>query len=87
MQKNEYGHYRGLHVAFINPKTGKVVLGQIFDTYKSSFAFDKFIDTEIPKGTIVLATCMDECAKNLSDKARKWFSDMGSIEIDNLKYR
>ncbi len=36
MMPNENGHYRGLHIAIINPYTGKVEVARVFDTYKSS---------------------------------------------------
>ena len=30
---------------------------------------------------------MDDCAKSLSVEAKRWFQDLGSREIGNLKYR
>ena len=40
MQKNENGHYRGLHIAVINPENGEIVLAQVFDTYETSEKLD-----------------------------------------------
>ena len=34
-----------------------------------------------------MATCQDDCAKSLSQTAKQWFSDLGSTNIWNLKYR
>ena len=86
-ERNADDHYRGLHLAVINPKTGKVETAKVFDTYKSSAELDKFITEEIPEGHIVAAACQDECHTNLSQSAKLWFEDMGSKEIWNLDYR
>ena len=86
---NASGHDRGLHVALINQATGTVLHTQIFDTYKTSTNFSKFIMThEIPLGCIVAAACKDECVSKLTLKSKKWFSTMlGSKEIWRLGYR
>lgn len=57
LPKNENGHHRGLHVVIIHPQTGKVEMAKVFDTYKSSSAFDGFITKGIPYGYIVVAAC------------------------------
>ena len=44
MQENENGHYRGLHVVIFNPVNGNIETAKVFDTYKSSKAFDLFIE-------------------------------------------
>ena len=85
--KNENDHYRGLHMVIINSSSGKVESAQVFDTYKSSEQFDAFIDIGIPEGHIVIAACKDECATNLSDKAREWFANLGSKLIWGLEPR
>lgn len=43
MQRNENGHYRGLHMVIFNPYKGVVEIAKVFDTYKSPVAFDEFI--------------------------------------------
>ena len=43
MTQNENGHYRGLHIAIINPNNGRIHQARVFDTYKTSDAFDNFI--------------------------------------------
>ena len=87
--KNESDHFRGLHVVTIDPKDGRIAFSEVFDTYKSPKDFDSFIGFEVPfqLGFILVAACMDDCAKSLSDKAKKWFGSMGSKEIDHLEYR
>ena len=88
VEANDSNHYRGLHVVVINPVDGKIVIAKVFDTYKSSEEFELFITNhKPPEDSIVIAACKDECAKNLSKSAKKFFSDMGSMKIDNLKYR
>ena len=89
---NENKHDRGLHMVVINPASGKVVLAQVFDTYKSSDMFEElFVKSkrmlELSFGYIVAAACKDDCVRNLSEDAKQWFSDMGSKEIKNLGFR
>lgn len=67
MDKNRNGHYRGLHFTTINCKNGKVSEARVFDTYKSSDSFENFINVRhIPKGTIIVAACKDDCFNNLT---------------------
>ena len=86
-EKNESGHFRGLHIVVVNPSKARVELAKVFDTYKTADGFDDFIASDIPEGHIVVAACKDDCASNLSPKARQWFVEMGSKEIVNLEYR
>lgn len=60
---------------------------KVFDTYKTSIGFHKFIAQDIPKGCIVLAACQDDMSTNLSMDFKEWFSEMGSTEIWQLEYR
>ena len=87
VMQNESGHFRGLHVAVVDPSDGKVELAKCFDTEASSVGFEEFISNPIPDGHIVVAACRDEVSGNLSDKSRTWFEALGSKEIHNLKYR
>lgn len=79
---------RGLHIVIINPSNGDVEQAKVFDTYKDSDAFNKWIITvDIPDGHIVLAASKDDCFESLSMVAMKWFSNMGSKAVWDLKYR
>ena len=60
---------------------------KVFDTYKTSKGLDNYIRKGIPEGWVVVAACEDECTTQLSQLAKNWFIDMGSMEIQNLKYR
>ena len=87
IERNEHNHYRGLHIAIINPVNGNVETARAFDTYITSELLDQFIKAHVPEGYIVAAACKDECHAILSDKVKLWFSDMGSEQILNLGYR
>lgn len=86
---HENGHDRGLHMVIMDPSDGKIVMARIFDTYTSSFDLELFIDfmNESDDGFIIIVACKDDCVKNLSDKCKEWFYDMGSEEINHLEYR
>ena len=71
----------------INTATGKVQSAKVFDTYKSTVLFDKFIKRTIPEGYIVIGACKDDCVTALSEEGKKWFENMGSKLIRNLNYR
>ena len=71
-----------MHIVVINRKTGRVEAAKVFDTYKRSDNFDEFIsDDGIAFGSIIVAACMDDCITNMSQEAKRWFSNMGSKEI------
>ena len=78
---------RGLHIVVLNTTNCQVYKAQVFDTYRSSEQFDKFVDEPLPDGHIVAAACMDECVTKLSDKGVEWFESMGSQCISKLRYR
>ena len=73
-KKNLNGTDRGLHIVIVNPISGIVEWTGVFDTYKSSAAFEWFCEnTEIPDGYIIIAACKDDCSNNLSLVGREWF--------------
>ena len=79
--------YRGMHILVINPN-GFIETTKIFDTYSSSYYFEKFINTwNLPKGYIIVAGCRNDCMNNLSITCLEWFQGMGSRKIAELKYR
>ena len=63
MGNNELGHKRGLHIVVLSPLNFEIKFAKVFDTYKSSVAFDKFIEEDMKGlfGHIVIAACKDEC--------------------------
>ena len=92
---NENDHYRGLHIACINPEDGHVEWALAFDTYKGMDHMDAFLGETIDKksglyiknGWVIAAACKDECTKSLHTRAKIWFTCMGSAEIQSLTYR
>ena len=89
LEKNVNNHYRGLHIAVIDPARAKLVFCRVFDTYKSSDEFVDFIDNQdyITNGDIIVAACKDECVNRLNPHCRRWFEDLGSKLIWHLQYR
>ena len=72
----------------MNPISGFVEWTGVFDTYKSSEAFEWFIEnSDIADGYIIIAACKDDCSNNLSLLSRQWFKTMGSTEIENIGFR
>ena len=63
-----------MHIVIIDKDNGKVVSSRVFDTYKSSADFEKFILNDVPVDSIVIAACKDDCSKNLSEKSKQWFA-------------
>ena len=87
MEKNESGHYRGLHVVIISPNDYKIKHAKVFDTYETSARFNKFIKDSVPLGYIVIAACKDECLTGFSFSGKEWFASMGSLDIWELGYQ
>lgn len=87
MHPNENGHFRGLHIAIINPLSGDIKSAEVFDTYKSSERLDYFLTLGVPECYIVAAACKDDCSKGLSQYAKNWFRSMGAEEIQRVEYR
>ena len=71
IERNPSDNYRGLHIVVLNASSGEVILAKVFDTYESSQLFEEFIDSKsIDHGNIVVGACQDECANQLSAKAK-----------------
>ncbi|CAL2042334.1 unnamed protein product [Caenorhabditis brenneri] len=78
---------RGLNLAMLEPKTGKVTAVAHFDTYEDeSHGLVEWLDA-VPTGYIVAVVSFDEASNQLSEMARRIFYEMGSSMIDRLKFR
>ena len=82
---------RGFHMVIIDPYNGGIQLNKVFDTYKSSKEFERWIDMQDGEyeGSIIAVTCKGECTGGLyvqkvSDKVAAWFQGMGSKLIGEL---
>ena len=66
-------------------------MAKVFDTYASSQAFDAFISDSgnefLEMNYIVVAACKDDCISHLSLKGKTWFKNLGSTEIEYVRYR
>ncbi|PAV90699.1 hypothetical protein WR25_05484 [Diploscapter pachys] len=81
------GAGRGLNLAAIEPKTGRVELVANFDTYEDeSTGLEEWLDA-VPVGDIVAVVSFDEASTMLSEMAKKIFYEMGSSLIERLKFR
>ena len=69
LNKNENGHYRGLHIVVINPSSGKAEFAQVFDTFETSEKLNKFILEDVEERSIIAVACNDDCVKELSFEA------------------
>ena len=87
VEQNSDGHFRGLHIVVLNPKTGQVEFAKVFDTHKSPDEFEDFCLKDIPTDYIIVAACKDDCSMNISEVSKCWFSGMGSTKIWNVGYR
>lgn len=83
--KNRNKSVRGINVMVLSPRDGAVVASASFDTSSRSDGFDSFIRRSFAGGSPVVAAVNGDAAGKLSPEGRKWFADMGSAEIKNLK--
>ncbi|XP_078677557.1 cell surface hyaluronidase CEMIP2-like isoform X3 [Branchiostoma floridae x Branchiostoma belcheri] len=84
-----HGWRRGINVRVIDEVSAAVVDSANFDTWISedhSRNLATFLD-QIPTGRIVAVAVQDEAASNLEDSAIQRLKDLGSVEVDSLKWR
>ncbi|CAJ0602262.1 unnamed protein product [Cylicocyclus nassatus] len=78
---------RGLNVASIEPKTGRILSVAHFDTYQDdSSTLEEWLEN-VPLGNIMAVVSFDEASNMLSDMAKRIFYEMGSSMIHRLKFR
>lgn len=81
------GAGRGLNLASIEPKTGRVSAVAHFDTYQDeSTALEEWLEN-VPLGDVMAVVSFDEASNMLSDMAKRIFYEMGSSMIKRLKFR
>ncbi|XP_075053377.1 protein FAM3B isoform X2 [Mixophyes fleayi] len=79
---------RGINFAIVNHKTMEVTETKTFDMYEGEFSgpMVDFIN-KIPVGSIILVASHDDASTKLNDAAKKALKDLGSKEIQNVKFR
>ena len=77
---------RGMNLVVVNPNNGKIFLAKAFDTLLTSAPLESALNS-IPFGFIIAIGIKDEGTRRLSSKVKRFFKDIGSTEIDKIKYR
>lgn len=85
-EKQESKNSRGMNMVVIDPQSGDVTLARTFDTFERSGPMEAEL-VKIPAGHIIAVGIKDEGTRKLSGKVKQFFKDMGSKEIDQIKYR
>ncbi|XP_037759734.1 protein FAM3B isoform X3 [Chelonia mydas] len=85
-QKGNVG--RGINIAIVNYKTGKVISTEFFDMWEGDFSgpMTTFIKNA-PQGSLLLMVTHDDGSSRLKDGAKKAIAELGSKEIWNMKFR
>jgi hypothetical protein len=80
---------RGLNVVAADAFTHKVLFAKSYDTDADGKASDAFLKdvTATPEGTVLLVSVRDEGSKILNGKVKKFFSKMGSNDVNQLGFR
>ncbi|XP_063211200.1 protein FAM3B [Chroicocephalus ridibundus] len=79
---------RGINIAIVNYKTGKVTSAQFFDMWKGDHS-DEMVTfiKNAPEGSLLLMVTHDDGSTRLKDGAKKLVEELGSKEIQNMKFR
>ncbi|XP_074428966.1 protein FAM3B [Larus michahellis] len=79
---------RGINIAIVNYKTGKVTSAQFFDMWKGDHS-DEMVTfiKNAPEGSLLLMVTHDDGSTRLKDGAKKLVEELGSKEIQNVKFR
>ncbi|XP_010280779.1 PREDICTED: protein FAM3B [Phaethon lepturus] len=79
---------RGINIAIVNYKTGKVTSVKFFDMWKGDHSGQMvtFIKNA-PEGSLLLMVTQDDGSTRLKNYAKKLVGDLGSKEIQNMKFR
>ncbi|KAM6293293.1 protein FAM3B [Porphyrio hochstetteri] len=79
---------RGINIAIVNYKTGKVTSVNFFDMWEGEHSGEMiaFIK-DAPEGSLLLMTTHDDGSTRLKNDAKKIVEELGSKEIWNMKFR
>ncbi|XP_067849417.1 protein FAM3B-like [Heptranchias perlo] len=84
--KNNFG--RGMNIAIVEAKTGKPVGTDVFDLWggDNSGQMIEFVK-KAPDGSLILMTTFDDSSTRLTEVAKKYIEELGSIQIRKLTFR
>ncbi|XP_043854772.1 protein FAM3B isoform X2 [Dromiciops gliroides] len=79
---------RGINIAIVNYKTGKLIHTQYFDMYEgdNSGPLTQFIKNA-PQKSLILMVTHDDGSSRLQNDAKNAIEDLGSKEIKNIRFR
>ncbi|XP_075375093.1 protein FAM3B isoform X1 [Mycteria americana] len=79
---------RGINIAIVNYKTGKVTSAKFFDMWEGDHSGEMvtFIKNA-PEGSLLLMVTHDDGSTRLKNEAKKLVEELGSKEIWNMKFR
>ncbi|XP_026529775.1 protein FAM3B [Notechis scutatus] len=79
---------RGINIAIVDYKTGKVAATNYFDTWAGEFSrpMIDFIN-KAPQKSLIFMVTHDEGSTKLKEDSKKVIAELGSKEIWNLKFR
>ncbi|XP_075628489.1 protein FAM3B isoform X2 [Balearica regulorum gibbericeps] len=79
---------RGINIAIVNYKTGKVTSANFFDMWEGEHSEEMmaFIKNA-PEGSLLLMVTHDDGSTRLKNDAKKLVEELGSKEIQNMKFR
>ncbi|KAF4080941.1 hypothetical protein AMELA_G00155200 [Ameiurus melas] len=78
---------RGLNIALVNGKTGKLIRTDSFDMYSGDVSSLITFLKDIEDGTVVMMATFDDSSTKLNSEARKLISAFGSSYINSLSFR
>ncbi|XP_070799598.1 protein FAM3B [Pituophis catenifer annectens] len=79
---------RGINIAIVDYKTGKVVATSYFDMWEGEFS-RPMIDfiSKAPQKSLIFMVTHDDGSTQLKEDSKKAIAELGSKEIQNLKFR
>ncbi|XP_009639217.1 protein FAM3B [Egretta garzetta] len=79
---------RGINIAIVNYKTGKVTSATFFDMWEGDHSGEMMTFIEnAPEGSLLLMVTHDDGSTRLKNDAKTLVENLGSKEIWNLKFR
>jgi hypothetical protein len=80
---------RGINLIVLAGKNHEIIMSNTYDTHGSKKQSDQLAEdlATVPMGSVIIAAVKDEAQRSMTQNLRDAFSNLGSKEINNLKYR